>query len=217
MLLLFSLCWRHNFVPDGSYKQISCSNYVTNLRHAMSVLLLQLRCTSDYKVSPDLLANVVNKIAIPSWIVIVGGGCQSVNSRPDRIATEPHDGLSLVPNSRAMALILAPAFGLFKRCLPLFWLSAGGNGSLPAAPSPCRGQVRAFNQQIIFKLSQPGNDLHGHLSGRAGRLRHPARGGQPREYRCPAALPVFTCTSVRHGPRRSSLVTISIIIFHAIK
>jgi len=30
--------------------------------------------------------------------------------------------------------------------------------------------MRAFNQQVLFKLSHSRNDLHGHLSGRAGEV-----------------------------------------------
>lgn len=68
-----------------------------------------------------------------------------------------------VPNSRATALILAPAFRRSNAACRWSGVRAGGRPNrFPAALA-----IRALNQQVFFKLGHRRNDLHGHLSGHA--------------------------------------------------
>lgn len=77
--------------------------------------------------------------------------------------------------------------------------------------------MRAFNQQVLFKLSHSRNDLHGHLSGRAGEVHATQR---------EAVYANTGCCQLLYGLSHVHCVTAQaikfghyqhIIIFHAIK
>lgn len=107
-----------------------------------------------------------------------------------------------VPNSRATALIQAPAFRCSSAACRWAGFSAGGRPNhLPATLV----LARPLNPQSLLKLCHRRNDLHGHLAGRAGMVRATQHEAVYETGRfCTYRLGIPQCDRLTHPPGLSN-------------